>query len=219
MHGVIFDMDGVLILTADAHFQSWRDTAARHGVEVDYEKFIRMFGRTNPDIIRAWWGERTPIDLLDRIAHEKELAFRELIARKVPLAPGCEALLRELKEAGVTLAVGSSAPIENIALVLDEGGIRWYFSAVVDGSEVRRGKPAPDVFLLAADRLGLPPVRCAVIEDAPAGIAAAISAGTIAVGVAATHKASELEAVGADFVAPSLADLTCERILSMLRRE
>lgn len=219
MQGVIFDMDGVLILTADAHFQSWRETAGRHGVDVDYAKFIRMFGRTNPDIIRAWWGERTAPGLMDRIAHEKELAFREIIARDVPLAPGCEALLRDLKENGVTLGVGSSAPIENIDLVLDEGGIRWYFSTIVDGSQVKRGKPAPDVFLLAADRLGVPPVRCAVIEDAPAGIAAAISAGTIAVGVAATHAAHELEAVGADFVAPSLADLSAEKILSLLRRE
>jgi beta-phosphoglucomutase family hydrolase len=217
MHGVIFDMDGVLILTADAHFRSWRDTAARHGVEVDYQKFIRIFGRTNPDIVRLWWGEDASPSLIDTIAGEKERAFRDIIRDDVPLAPGCDALLQALSERGFALAVGSSAPAENIDLVLDAGGIRRYFGAVVDGSQVKRGKPAPDVFLLAAQRLGLAPERCVVLEDAPPGIAAAVAAGTVAVGVAATHPAQDLEAMGAVHVEPTLADVTPETLISLLR--
>lgn len=214
MHGVIFDMDGVLVLTADAHFRSWRDTAAAHGVAVDYEKFIRIFGRTNPDIIRLWWGNDVSADFLDTVAEEKERAFRDLISHDVPLAPGLLPLLDALREHGFALAVGSSAPRENLDLVLDAGNIRPYFEGVVDGSQVERGKPAPDVFLRAADTLGLPPHRCAVIEDAPAGITAAVAAGCVPIGVATTHSVAQLLAAGARLIDPALADLSVEKIRS-----
>ncbi len=218
MHGVIFDMDGVVVLTAEAHFQSWQDAAARHGVNVDYDKFIKTFGRTNPDIIRLWWGDAASPELIKGIADEKEAAFRDIIRHDVPLAPGCVALLEELRTAGFKLAVGSSAPPENIDLVLDAAGIRPYFSGVVDGSMVKRGKPAPDVFLMAAQTLGLEPSRCAVIEDAPAGIAAAVAAGACAVGVAATHPGEELQAAGAFYLAPALADLSAGIIREQIER-
>lgn len=206
--GVIFDMDGVLILSADAHYRSWRDVAARHGVEVPYEKFLKTFGRTNPDIIRLWWGEGVSRELLGEIAEEKEREFRAIIHTDVPLAPGCVELLEGVRDAGMPMAVGSSAPPENIELVLRAGRIGAYFTALVDGSEVKRGKPEPDVFLLAAKKLGLPASECVVVEDAPAGIAAAVAAGAVPIGIAATHGADELRAAGAVHVLPSLADLT-----------
>jgi beta-phosphoglucomutase len=216
MNGVIFDMDGVLILTADAHFRSWRDAAARRGVEVGYEKFIRSFGRTSPDTIRLWWGEDASAALIAEITEEKEAAFREIIRHDVPLAPRCLELIDELSRDGFALAVGSSAPPENIDLVLDAAGIRRHFAGVVNGAMVQRGKPAPDVFLLAAQQLGIEPRRCAVIEDAPAGIMAAVAAGARAVGVAATHPGDELRAAGAHFVAPTLADLTAETLRAQI---
>lgn len=217
MHGVIFDMDGVLVLTADAHFRSWRDTAALHGVAVDYEKFIRIFGRTNPDIIRLWWGDRVSQDFLETVAEEKERAFRELIAHEVPLAPGVVTLLESLRAHGFALAVGSSAPRENLDLVLDGADIRRFFEGVVDGSQVERGKPAPDVFLRAADTLGLHPHRCAVIEDAPAGITAAVAAGCVPIGVATTHSVAQLTAAGALHIEPALADLAVDTIRVFFR--
>lgn len=218
MRGVIFDMDGVLILTAPAHFESWRDAAARHGVSVDYSKFIKTFGRTNPDIIRLWWGDAATPELIATIADEKERAFRDIIRHDMPLAPGCVELLEDLAAAGFALAVGSSAPPENIDLVLGTSNIRRFFAGVVDGSMVKRGKPAPDVFLLAAQKLGLEPGHCAVIEDAPAGIAAAVAAGTCAIGVAATHPAVELQDAGAFFLAPALADLNSRTIREQIER-
>lgn len=218
MNGVIFDMDGVLILTADAHFRSWRDAAARRGVEVDYDKFIRSFGRTSTDTVKLWWGEDASAEMIAEIAEEKEAAFREIIRHDVPLAPRCLELIEELSRDGFALAVGSSAPPENIDLVLDAAGIRRYFAGVVNGAMVKRGKPAPDVFLLAAQQLGLEPRHCAVIEDAPAGIAAAIAAGARAVGVAATHPEEELHAAGAHFVAPALADLSAAMLREQIGR-
>jgi len=109
--------------------------------------------------------------------------------------------------------VGSSGPAENVNLILGSGGIRKYFDAVVHGGEVKRGKPAPDVFLLAAERIGVPAGRCAVIEDAPAGIFAAVAAGMRAVGVATTHDSGELKDAGADVVFADLKSVPIEALI------
>jgi beta-phosphoglucomutase family hydrolase len=212
--GVIFDMDGVLVLTENAHWLAWKAAADRRGVAIDYPTFLSCFGRVNPDCIRIMFGDATPDAESARIADEKEHAFREIIKSDVPLAPGLIPLLDSLRAAHVPLAVGSSAPPENVDLVLDAGRIRPYFSAVVDGTQVARGKPAPDVFLRAGKLLGLAPADCAVIEDAPAGILAAKAAGMLAIGVATTHKDHELLAAGADIVFPALADLSAPLLLN-----
>ncbi|MCX5690108.1 MAG: HAD family phosphatase [Planctomycetota bacterium] len=205
--GVIFDMDGVIVLTEQAHWLAWKSAAAGLGVDLQYATFLSCFGRVNPDCIRIMFGEHIAEAESLRIADEKEAAFREIIRTDVPLAPGLNELLKALAARGVKLAVGSSAPPKNVDLVLDAGGLRQAFGAVVDGSQVKRGKPAPDVFLRAAALLSLTPTDCAVIEDAPAGIQAAKAAGMLGVGVATTHKAHELTAAGADVVFPTLADV------------
>lgn len=214
--GVIFDMDGVIVLTENAHWLAWQAAAARQGVDLAYETFLSCFGRVNDDCIRIMIGEHVSPQESARIADEKEAAFREVIGSNVPLAPGLVRLLDQLRAANTGLAVGSSAPPENVNLILDAGRIRSYFRAVVDGSQVKRGKPAPDVFLRAASLMGLAPDNCAVVEDAPAGILAAKAAGMVGVGVSTTHKASELSAAGADVVFPSIADLTASQLLATL---
>ncbi len=216
--GVIFDMDGVLVLTEQAHWQSWRDTAQTRNVQVAYETFLSCFGRVNDDCIRIMFGTGLPEDESRRIADEKEAAFRRIIGGDVPLAPRARELLAELIAAGSRIGVGSSAPPENVNLVLDAGRIRGYFRAIVDGSQVKRGKPAPDVFLLAGEQLGITATRCAVIEDAPAGIRAARAAGMTAIGVATTHTADQLLESGAHEVLPTLADVTVDGIRRAIGR-
>jgi beta-phosphoglucomutase family hydrolase len=212
--GVIFDMDGVIVLTEQAHWESWQAAAEPRGITLDYRTFLSCFGRINPDVIPILFGPNiSPAQSVD-IADKKEAAFRDIIRGNMPIAPGLIELLDELKRRGVRVAVGSSAPPENIDLVLDIGKIRHYFDGVVDGSQVKRGKPAPDVFLKAADLMKVAPADCSVIEDAPTGIKAAVAAGMRAVGVATTHKAGELLSVGAHFCAPSLKDLSLENLLS-----
>jgi beta-phosphoglucomutase family hydrolase len=208
--GVIFDMDGVIVLSEDAHWQSWQAAARPRGVKLDHKAFLSCFGRTNPDCIAVMFGPGISPAESDAIAQAKEVAFRDIIRAKVPLAPGIVDLLKELKSRGVRTAIGSSGPPENIALVLDAGKLRSMFDAVVNGSEVKRGKPAPDVFLLAAKRMGVPPGRCAVIEDAPPGIAAAVVAGMLPIGVATTHAAGELKDAGAKLVFDQPGDLNCD---------
>lgn len=209
---IIFDMDGVLILSGPAHFEAWRAAAAGDGIDLSYELFAETFGRTNPDVIRMIWTDhaRRPVsaEKAAAIADAKERAYRDLVRHQVPLAPGIHRLLDELAAEGFVLGIGSSAPRENVDLLLDASGLRPRFASIVDGSMVARGKPAPDVFLQAAALAGVDPARCAVVEDAPPGIEAARAAGMLAVGVATTHPAEDLRAVGAHLVEPALADLT-----------
>ena len=212
--GVIFDMDGVIVLTEQAHWQSWLAVAEQRGVELEYPTFLSCFGRINPDCVPILFGPGISVEESVEIAERKEAAFRDIIGSNMPLAPGLESLLSKLKAHGLKLAVGSSAPPENVDLVLDGGNLRHWFDAVVDGSQVKRGKPAPDVFLQAAELMNVPPNQCAVIEDAPTGIKAAVAAGMLAVAVATTHTPEELLGAGASICAGSLAELSLQALLN-----
>jgi HAD superfamily hydrolase (TIGR01509 family) len=196
---VIFDMDGVLVLTESAHWESWLEAARPRGAELSYAAFKSCFGRINPDCIPILFGPQPPEEAL-AIAEEKEEAFRRIVRAKVPLVPGIVEFLTALSGLGARLGVGSSGPPANVKALVEGGGIARFFGATVDGAQVRRGKPAPDVFLIGAERLGVPPARCAVIEDAPVGIRAAVAAGMLAVGVATTHPEADLREAGADLV-------------------
>lgn len=211
---VIFDMDGVLILSGPAHFDSWKEAASEDGIDLSYDLFASTFGRTNPDVIRMIWTDHAKIPVsaekAARIAERKEQAYRDMVRHHVPLAPGLLALLDGLDDAGFILGIGSSAPRENIDLLVDASGLRPRFRSIVDGGMVRAGKPAPDVFLLAAELAGVTPRRSAVVEDARPGIQAALAADMLAVGVATTHPAEELTHVGAHHVLPALSDLTVD---------
>ena len=205
---VIFDMDGVLVDTYRAHFQSWRDIAAEEGLALTENEFAATFGRTSREIIEMLWSEGRYSDAeILAIDARKEAAFRDLIRADFPIMPGAIDLVDSLTLAGWALAVGSSGPPENIELVLDRLGRRDAFAAVVTGMDVTRGKPDPQVFLIAAERLGVSPDRCAVVEDAPAGVAAAHAAGMKSIGFASTGRSRE-ELGEADLVVDALAELS-----------
>jgi beta-phosphoglucomutase len=213
---VIFDMDGVLVLSGPAHWVAWQEIAAAHGVALTRADFLGFNGFTNDDIVRRLWGEAATAAFSAQIADSKEKAYRAAVAAAVPLAPGCRELLATLAGRGYRVAVGSSAPAENVDLVLDSGGIRAAFAAVVHAGMVARGKPAPDIFLRAAELMQLPPSRCVVIEDAPSGISAALAAGMPAVGVLTNHTAGELLDAGARTVVDALVDVRTESIDALL---
>ncbi len=214
--GVIFDMDGVLVLSDEAHFKSWRSVASTRGVEMTRELFLSTFGQVNEDCIATIFGEDTPAAEVQRIADEKERTYRDIVRAAVPLAAGLFELLGQLRAAGARLAVGSSAPPENVDLILDAGSLREFFVASVNGKQVTHGKPAPDVFLIAAQELGCDPARCVVIEDAPVGIVAARAAGMRAVAVATTNDEADLRRAGAHLVAADLESLELDQIFGPL---
>ena len=212
--GVIFDMDGVLADTAEQHFQSWLAVAPRWGVQITRADFRATFGRPNHEGIPILFHRPVPPDELREIDRLKEQAFREIVRRSLEPLPGVVELVRALDGSGFRLAVGSSGPRENIELILETLGIARHFGAVVSGWDVSRGKPDPEVFLKAAARIGVEPACCVVIEDVPAGVQAARSAGMKCIAVTTTRPAYELQS--ADRVVESLADVSPEAVLELI---
>jgi beta-phosphoglucomutase len=218
IYAAIFDMDGVLVDTYHAHFESWLTMAKRAGLSFTEAEFAPTFGRTSREIIAHFWGQGRYNDAqIAELDREKEAAFREIIAKDFPAMPGVHKLLTDLYVADWRIALGSSGPPENVELVLDRLGKADLFGTVVTGMDVTRGKPDPQVFLLAAQRSAVPPSRCVVIEDAQPGIAAAKAAGMAAVGLVSTGRTRE-ELAAADVVVNSLSDISPQLLRELVDR-
>jgi HAD superfamily hydrolase (TIGR01509 family) len=216
MIGVIFDMDGVLIDSAGPHFRSWQLLAEECSGKVTEEQFSETFGRQNRDIIPVLFGP-VPDARMRALGDRKEEIYRDLIRECPPIVDGAVGLVRGLHGAGARLAIGSSGPAANIELVVAAMGVADCISVIVSGDDVTRGKPDPQVFTAAAERLGLEPSRCVVVEDAPVGIRAARAAGARTVAVMLHHPAEAFE--DTDLVVPRLSDLTAERIIHIIHRQ
>ncbi len=211
---VIFDMDGVLVDSYRAHFLSWRQMAREHGLDMTEQQFAATFGRTSRQIIAHFWGEGLTDEQIRRMDDRKEAAYREILLANFPEMPGAVELLRSLRAAGFKVAIGSSGPPENVRLVRERLGLAL-FDAVVTGMEVTHGKPDPEVFLLAAGKLGISPARCAVVEDAVAGLQAARAAGMAAVAITGTADRETLAPL-ADRVVDSLTELSPESLARLI---
>lgn len=217
MHrAVIFDVDGVLVDSYDAHLRSWREVLAERGLAMSDAEFAQTFGRTSREIIARFWGDDVDDATARAIDDRKEALYRDLIRSAFPAMDGAVALIDELRAAGFVLAVGSSAPPENVVLTLECLGRRDAFAAMVTGRDVTRGKPDPQVFQLAAERLAIPAPSCAVIEDAPAGIRAAVAAGMTSVALAGTAPPATLAEAGAHATVDSLRELSAERLRRLI---
>jgi beta-phosphoglucomutase family hydrolase len=174
---LIFDMDGTLVDNMDVHIEVWCAVLASYGVEVEPAAFhAATAGRTNRDILREYLPERSDEEL-GAIAEEKESQYRaQYRPRLAPIAGALEWLM-EAQRRGMTMAVATAAPPDNIDFVLDTLDLRRFFQVVVGAHQVERGKPAPDLFLLAASQLETAPSGCVVFEDSLGGIEAAKRAG------------------------------------------
>jgi beta-phosphoglucomutase len=212
---IIWDVDGTLVDTAEQHFRAWQKLTAEIGKPFTRADFAATFGMRNPEIIRKLFFPDATDEECAELGGRKEGYYRDTVREEgIELLPGAARLLREFADAGWPQAVGSSAPPGNLDLLLTITGVRKYFAAVVTGDDVTRGKPDPEVFLAAAKKLGVEPVRCVVIEDAVAGVEAAKAGGMgcVAVTHVGHHPADKLRAAGADLVVGSLEELTAERV-------
>ena len=209
---VIFDMDGVLVDSYRAHWESWHFMAEELGRGLSEDQFVTTFGRTSREIIAEHWGadSLTP-DENAEFDRRKEALYREIVDRDFPAMEGAAELIRDLSVAGFRLAVGSSGPPETVALAVDRLGARAYFNTLVTGRDVTRGKPDPQVFLTAAARLQVAPSDCVVVEDAPVGIAAANAAGMTSVALLSTGHTEESVAA-AHVIVKSLRELSPARM-------
>jgi beta-phosphoglucomutase len=210
---IIWDVDGTLLDSAEQHFRAWKQLATEIGQPFDRGDFAATFGLRNPEIIRQLFYHEATNERCAELADRKEDLYRSSVREEgVQLLPGVARLLSEFAIAGWPQAIGSSAPAANIDLLLEVTRSRNYFSAIVTGDDVSRGKPDPEVFLIAAKRLGTEPSDCLVFEDAVAGVAAA-KAGSmtcIAVTFVGHHAADKLIAAGADLVVKSLEEVSLE---------
>jgi beta-phosphoglucomutase family hydrolase len=202
LRAVLWDMDGVVADTARQHFQSWQFAFGKHGVKFSEGEFKSVFGQRNDIIIRKIMGAGVNPAMIEKVARDKEEFFRAAVKKDLKPFPGVIKLLITIKDNGIRAAIGSSAPLENIRAVLSGLGIEDYFQALVYGLEVQEGKPSPQVFQLAARKLGAQPGNCIVIEDAVAGVRAAKSGGMHCIAVTNTHPAATL--AEADVVVDSL---------------
>ncbi|MDE2639628.1 MAG: HAD family phosphatase [Chloroflexota bacterium] len=202
---VIFDMDGVLVDGEPLHFAAARDVLAGFGAELTWETYTHWIGETFdtiwPDIQRRF---ALPVD-----RGEYERAFgprvQEQYERHAVAMPGAHDLLGRLRDAGVPLGLATSTERPRVDIALARLDLARFLTVTVSGDEVSRGKPDPEIYLTAAARLDVPPARCLVLEDSPAGVASARAAGMRAIGVR-INGGSGRPLDGADRIIESLAD-------------
>jgi len=213
-HGaVIFDMDGVMVQTAPQHLAAWRQVFAEMGREFSKEEFRATFGRRNQEILRHILGDGISEVQVEVLGRKKEEHYRALVRGEVEAAPGFIPLLEALRDNEFKIAVGTSAPRQNVELILDVLSVRERLDVVVTAEDVDRGKPDPETFLLAAQRCNIEPKGCVVFEDSVAGIEAARAAGMRCIGVGRPDIAQ------ADLMVDSLAKVTIPLVRSLLDRE
>jgi len=203
IEAVLWDLDGVLVDTARFHFQAWRQLFDELGRSFGEEDFRRTFGLRNDLIFRAELPD-TSAEEMERLSEHKEALFRRFAAGTVTPLPGALELVLRAGEGGRRMALVTSTPRANIDFVLGQTGLAEAFETIVAAEDVSRGKPDPEGYLLAAGRLGVPPERCLVIEDAPGGIEAGRRAGMHTLAVTTTHSREELAA--ADTIVDGLDD-------------
>ncbi len=203
-------MDGVVIDSMPLHVEAWKLYLERHGIATDDLRHA-MHGRRNDEIVAYYWGDAIAPEENMRHGADKEALYREMMAPQFDryLVAGSIEFIRSV---GRPIGLGSNAERANIDFTLDRAGIRDCFAAVLDGNQVEKAKPAPDIYLRLASLLGVSPSECIVFEDSPTGVAAARSAGMRVVGV-------DTGRVGLENVDLRIADFTDQRLRPWLAQQ
>ncbi|MBT4351751.1 HAD family phosphatase [archaeon] len=207
--GVIFDMDGVIIDSANLHLKAWQIFLKKHGKEHTKEEFQKYFGMANKELFQILLPEAKKEDYR-KLDDEKEAIYRDLANIELNELSGAKKLIKKLYDNGFKLIVGSSGHPENIEFNLNKLNLSKYFQGYVSNHEVEKGKPAPDIFLKCAQKLKLNPNECIVIEDAHHGIDAANNAEMKCIAITSTHDKEKLK--DADLIVDTLNEITIQKI-------
>jgi beta-phosphoglucomutase len=204
---MIFDLDGVLVHSMPLHTEAWQQYLQKLGLKID-DVERRMHGKRNSELVREWIGDHLTEELVLGHGQAKEQLWRDLMGQSElddHRVPGLIEFLERYRD--VPKAIGSNAEIENIEFVLERFELKPFFPIVVNGYQVERPKPFPDIYLKAASLLGADPAHCVVFEDSPTGIEAGRAAGMRLVAIETTP--TEFQAVDLqvpDFSDPRLED-------------
>lgn len=211
IQGVIFDLDGVIVSTDDCHYEAWKQMADEEGIFFDRQINERLRGvsrMASLDIILERASRSYTDQEKQEMAQRKNNYYVQLIGRLTAddILPGAMETLNLLKSRGIRVAIGSSS--KNTPIILKQIGLDSFFDAVADGNAITHSKPHPEVFLLGAKLLGLDPESCMVVEDADAGVEAALAGNMRVLGVgSASHNPK------ATFAAQDLAHADWDSIL------
>ena len=182
MKGAIFDMDGVLVDSEKLYMRFWREASEAFGSEMSEEMALSLRSNSPETAVPKfldWFGESADYYAIRELRRRLMADFID--QNGVDLKPGAAELLAFLRERGVKLALATASPVRRARHYLEPHGIFGLFDAVVSGASVARSKPAPDIYLAAADMLGLPPSECFAVEDSPAGVISTRTAGCFTV--------------------------------------
>lgn len=213
----LWDMDGVLVESAQFHFLAWNRAWKDMGIELSEADFRKNFGQRNDTIIRDMLGEDVAQETISRLGPLKEIYYREAVKGNVEPLPGALELLRALRVAGFRCVIASAAPRDNVNLILSELGAFDLFDGIVSYEDVTHGKPDPQVYLLAAERAGVPPARCLVLEDAVAGVEGAKRARMACIAVTSNHSRAHL--ARADLIVDSLSEVSPAVVRALIERD
>ena len=193
--GVVFDLDGTLVDNMALHAQAFERFAEAHDLPpLTMDLRRRIDGKRNSEIFPMLFEREMTMDEVLRFEEEKEGAYRQISRGRIAPVRGSLTLLARLEALGIGVAVATSAPLKNVEHTLSETGLAARLPIIARGDEVPRGKPFPDVFALAAERLRVPVDECLAFEDAPIGVAAANAAGMVVVAVATTFSEAQFNA-------------------------
>jgi kojibiose phosphorylase len=215
IRGFIFDLDGVLTDTAEYHYLAWQKLADEEGIPFNRQINEALRGVSRRASLMLIIGDRAySEDQIQEMMARKNRYYVELIQNITPqdLLPGAIALLHELRQAGIKIAIGSGS--KNAQTVIEKLGIANQIDSLADGYSVQKPKPAPDLFLYAAHQLGLKPEQCVVVEDAAAGVAAALAGGMWAIGIGPSERVGT-----AHIVLPSLAGVSWKDLQRQISNE
>lgn len=211
----IFDLNGTMINDMHYHEAAWYDVFVNQlKAPLTLEEVkLQLYGRADEIFARIFGPDRFSADEIEELTLQKEARYREEFLPHLKLIDGLDIVLDKAKSTGVTLAIGTAAPVLNVDFVLDNLSLRHYFPVVIGPEDVTESKPHPEVFLKAADRLGIAPEHCIVFEDSPRGIEAAARAGMKAIGVTSYHAANELEYKNVLFTIEDYRDVRLDLLL------
>jgi HAD superfamily hydrolase (TIGR01509 family) len=211
--GIIWDMDGVLVNTAEAHYSAWKEILSKYGVDFSRKHFDDTFGINDRALIMEVLQPIPPDETIQEIANQKEILYRKSIEESLVVYPGAKEILKACRESGFKQALDSSAPQENIDAAMRISRLAQYFDAIISTDHLP-SKEFPDAYLAASIALNIPPDHCLVIEDSILGITGAKKAGMACIGIASTHPADRLQK--ADLVISSIEELDLNKIRNSL---
>ncbi|MDW3646665.1 MAG: HAD family phosphatase [Bacteroidia bacterium] len=191
--GIIFDMDGTMIDNMMVHHHAWKRKLSSLGLEMSLEEIMEKVHGINEEIIARLFGDRFTPEERKKISAEKEAEYRKIFLPQLKLIEGLAECLDKLVAREIPMAVGTAAPPGNVEFVVDNLQLAPYFKGIFHSRSVKKGKPDPEIFEMAAGSMGLQAKDCLVFEDSLTGVETALNAGAKVVVVTTTHQEEEFE--------------------------